>query len=152
MENDLINVFENHVLMNALIAWILAQLIKVPLDYLATRKWNWALLLSVGGMPSSHSTLVTAVAIGTGLHVGFDSAAFAIAVSIAMVVVYDATGIRRQAGIHATRINFLVEELLSGHPISDTKLLEVLGHTPRETMAGVLWGMLCSVLFWKLWG
>ena len=148
MQPNLLDIFKNHVLMNALLAWLVAQLIKVPLDFIITRKWNWALLLSVGGMPSSHSTLVTSIAVGTGLYNGFDSAAFAIAAAIAMVVVYDATGIRRQAGIHAAKINVLVEELLAGHPISDKKLLEVLGHTPREAAAGVMWGTLCAVLFW----
>jgi len=148
MQPNLLDIFKNHVLMNALLAWLVAQLIKVPLDFIITRKWNWALLLSVGGMPSSHSTLVTSIAVGAGLYNGFDSAAFAIAAAIAMVVVYDATGIRRQAGIHAAKINVLVEELLAGHPISDKKLLEVLGHTPREAAAGVMWGTLCAVLFW----
>jgi hypothetical protein len=144
--------FENHVLITSLIAWSLAQIIKVPIHYLRTRKWNWALLLSVGGMPSSHSALVTSVAVSTGLHDGFNSTAFAIAASIAMVVVYDSTGVRRQAGIHAQKINVLVAELLQGHPISEKELLEVLGHTPREAVGGVLWAIAVSLIVFYWWG
>ncbi len=143
---------ENRVLISALVAWSLAQILKVPLDFLRTRKWNWALLLSVGGMPSSHSALVTSIAMGTGLHAGFDSTVFAVAASIAMVVVYDSTGVRRQAGIHAQRINVLFNELLAGHPVSERQLLEVLGHTPREALGGVLWGIAVPVLmYYWLW-
>ncbi len=143
---------ENRVLLSALVAWSLAQILKVPLDFFRTRRWNWALLLSVGGMPSSHSALVTSIAMGTGLHAGFDSTVFAVAASVAMVVVYDSTGVRRQAGIHAQRINVLFNELLAGHPVSERQLLEVLGHTPREALGGVLWGIVVPVLmYYWLW-
>jgi uncharacterized protein len=149
---NLLDVLQNRVLIYSLVAWGLAQIIKVPIDYLRTRKWNWALLLTVGGMPSSHSALVTSIAVNTGLRDGFASTAFAIAAAIAMVVVYDSTGVRRQAGIHAQKINVLVNELLAGHPISDRQLLEVLGHTPREAIAGVLWAIMMSLLLYYWWG
>jgi len=149
---NLADLFRNEVLVSALIAWGLAQIIKVPIHYMRTRKWNWALLLSVGGMPSSHSALVTSIAVSTGLHAGFDSTIFAVAAAIAMIVVYDSTGVRRQAGIHAQKINVLVAELLQGHPISERELLEVLGHTPREAIGGVLWATVISVLIYYWWG
>lgn len=145
---NLLGIFDNKVLISALIAWSLAQVIKVPLDYLRARRWNWALLLSVGGMPSSHSTLVTSIAVGIGLYIGFETPLFAIATALAMVVIYDATGIRRQAGIHAQKINILVDELLSGHPVSERQLREVLGHTPIEVAGGVVFGLLVSILLW----
>ena len=63
--------FQNHVLIIMLTAWLLAQIIKIPLDYLYTHRWNWALLLSVGGMPSSHSALLTSATVATGLYYGF---------------------------------------------------------------------------------
>jgi len=150
MENSapLGGLFDNHVLVSALVAWSLAQILKVPLDYFRTRKWNWALLLSVGGMPSSHSALVVSIAMATGLHAGFGSTEFAVAAALAMVVVYDSTGVRRQAGIHAQRINVLFNELLAGHPVSERQLLEVLGHTPREAVGGVLWGMIVPVIMY----
>jgi len=145
-------IFQNYVLLSAIIAWSVAQLIKLPLDYLFSKRWNWALLISVGGMPSSHSALVTATATGVGLYAGFNSPVFALAVALAMVVIYDATGIRRQAGIHAQTINLLVEELLQGHMAPEKQLREVLGHTPLEALGGVILGLIVPVLLWFVWG
>lgn len=141
----------NPVLVGALIAWMLAQALKLPLDYMLSRRWNWALLFSTGGMPSSHSALVTSTALGAGLFVGFDSPIFALAMAVAMVVIYDAAGVRRQAGIHARQINLMVNELFSGQPISETQLKEVLGHTPLEVIGGIILGIGVAVLNWFFW-
>jgi hypothetical protein len=143
--------FQNHVLGTVLVAWLLAQTLKLPIHYLLTRRWNWALLLSTGGMPSSHSALVVSAAASIGLNVGFDSPLFALAVAIAMVVVYDATGIRRQAGLHAQKINILFDELLKGHPVSDRQLKEVLGHSPLEVVGGFTLGIAIALLMNWLW-
>ncbi len=144
-------IFSNHILIPAVIAWSLAQAIKVPLDFLSTRRWNWALLLSVGGMPSSHSALVASTAHAIGLHVGFDSPLFALAVVVAIVVIYDATGIRRQAGIHAEIINTMIEDLAAGHPLKGEQLREVLGHTPIQVLAGALLGLAIAQFYWMIW-
>ncbi|MCX8062756.1 MAG: divergent PAP2 family protein [Anaerolineales bacterium] len=141
-------IFQNHVLIAGAIAWIIAQTIKVPIEYLKTRQWNWALLFRAGGMPSSHSALVTAVAHSLGLFYGFDSPHFAIGLTLAMVVVYDATGIRRQAGKHAELINAMINDLASGHPLKEEQLREVLGHTPLEAFAGVVLGIVIAQLEW----
>jgi acid phosphatase family membrane protein YuiD len=148
---NLQEVFQNYVLISALAAWGIAQIIKLPLDYIYSKRWNWALLISVGGMPSSHAALVTATSLSVGLYAGFGSPAFALAVAISMVVIYDATGIRRQAGIHAQTINLLVEELLQGHPAPEKQLREVLGHTPLEALGGVILGLIIPILFWFIW-
>lgn len=144
-------ILQNKALIAGLVAWLLAQIIKLPLDYLRTRKWNWALLITTGGMPSSHSSLMTATAHGIGLYHGFDSPAFAIAVAITMIVVYDAAGVRRQAGIHAQRINVLFDELLRGHMLNEKDLREVLGHTPLEVVGGVLFGLIVATTQWLIW-
>ncbi|HKJ37266.1 MAG TPA: divergent PAP2 family protein [Anaerolineales bacterium] len=144
-------VFQNKALMAGLIAWLLAQIIKLPLDYLYTRKWNWALLLTTGGMPSSHSSLLTATTLGIGMYHGFDNPVFAIAFAITMVVVYDAAGVRRQAGIHAQRINVLFNELLHGHMLNEKDLREVLGHTPLEVIGGILLGFIVAIAQWLIW-
>jgi hypothetical protein len=102
-------------------------------------------------MPSSHSSLITSTAAAVGLYYGFDSPVFGVATAIAMIVVYDATGIRRQAGMQAQKINILVEELLKGHPISDKHLREVLGHTPLEAAGGVLLGLAVALGLWFVW-
>jgi acid phosphatase family membrane protein YuiD len=144
-------IIQNHVLMTAMAGWFLAQLLKVPVDFLRGHHWNWALFFAAGGMPSSHSALVTSTAMAAGLHYGFDSPIFAVAVAVAMIVVYDATGVRRQAGMQAQTINILVEELLQGHPISEQHLREVLGHTPLEALGGVLLGLVVAMGLWLWW-
>jgi uncharacterized protein len=146
------DLFNNHVLAAGLIAWALAQTLKVPIEYLQKRRWNWALLFSAGGMPSSHSALMVSTMIAIGLFYGFGTPAFALAVAITMIVVYDATGIRRQAGYHAQRINRLIEELFSGHPVTEKQLSEVLGHTPRQVIAGTGLGIVIAILSWLAWG
>lgn len=144
-------ILQNKALIAGLIAWLMAQVIKMPLNYIYTRKWNWALLLTTGGMPSSHSSLMTATVFAIGLYHGFDHPAFALGVAITMIVTYDAGGVRRQAGIHAQRINVLFNELLQGHPISEKDLREVLGHTPLEVMGGILLGFIIAIGQWLIW-
>ncbi|MEP6896600.1 MAG: divergent PAP2 family protein [Chloroflexota bacterium] len=147
----MVALFQNKALIAGLIAWILAQVIKLPLNYLYTRKWNWALLLTTGGMPSSHSSLMTGTVFAIGLYHGFNDATFALGVAITMIVTYDAAGVRRQAGIHAQRINVLFEELMHGHSVSDKDLREVLGHTPLEVMGGILLGLIVATAQWLVW-
>jgi len=141
----------NPVLISALAAWGLAQIIKLPLEFLRTRRWNWAVLLSAGGMPSSHSALVAASAYAIGLYEGFDSAVFALSTALAMIVIYDATGIRRQAGRHAALINAMIADLASGHPLKEEHLREVLGHTPLQALGGTLLGIIIAQFFWFFW-
>ena len=145
------NILHNHVLLTGLAGWFLAQMLKIPIGFLRTHRWNWALFFGAGGMPSSHSALVTSTAAAVGLYFGFDNPIFGVATAIAMIVVYDATGIRRQAGMQAQKINILVEELLKGHPISDKHLREVLGHTPLEALGGVLLGLAVALGLWFTW-
>jgi len=142
---------QNHVLWTAMAGWFLAQALKIPTDLIREHRVNWARFFAAGGMPSSHSALVTSTALGVGLHIGFDSPLFAVAVALAMVVVYDATGVRRQAGMQAKKINILVEELLKGHPINEQHLREVIGHTPLEALGGVLLGLVVAIGLWLWW-
>lgn len=138
--------FANRILLGAVLAWSLAQVVKVPLNYFVRRQWDWSLVFSPGGMPSSHSALVTGVSFGIGLEHGFNSALFAVASVIALIVIYDATGVRRHAGDHARVLNLMIDELLTGHPLAERELKEVLGHTPREVLGGVALGILVTIL------
>jgi uncharacterized protein len=140
----------NPALIAALVAWGIAQIIKVPVDFLRNKRWDWTLLLRAGGMPSSHSALVTACAHSIGLFQGFDTPVFALAAVFAMVVIYDATGIRRQAGKHAEIINSMIRDLAHGHPLREEQLREVLGHTPLEAISGTIFGLLVSQLLWMV--
>ena len=141
----------NRVLITAVLAWTIGQFFKAPLDYFLNKRWNWNVMLSPGGLPSSHSALVTSVAISIGLQEGFGSPIFALAFAVGMIVVYDAAGVRRQAGIHAQRINELMQAFFESRQIPEQKLKEVLGHTPFEVIAGVLLGIIISLaVYWLL--
>jgi acid phosphatase family membrane protein YuiD len=148
--NALADLLSNQILWTTMTAWALAQFIKVPLEYLEHRRWNWGLWFSSGGMPSSHSALVVSAMLSVGLLQGFDTPEFAIAVAVAMVIVYDAAGVRREAGRHAERINILINELISGHPINERQLKEVIGHTPNEVVMGVILGVVTAVVSYLL--
>ncbi len=141
----------NAVFWSAVLAWLLAQGGKVPLGFLRTRRWDWGLLVSPGGMPSSHSALMSAAAFAAGLSEGFGSPLFGVAVACAAVVIYDATGIRRQAGEHATLLNRIVRDLQDGRLWDGDALREVLGHTPWEAFWGVLLGLFSAWVVWRLW-
>jgi acid phosphatase family membrane protein YuiD len=148
-----IPLFTNSVLWAAIGAWAIAQVLKTPISYLRAREWDWSLLLRAGGMPSSHSALVAATAHGIGLYNGFDTPLFAIAFALAVIVIYDATGVRRQAGKHAERINAIIEDLASGRPHwheTQEQLKEVLGHTPMEAITGMALGIFIAHLAWFL--
>src|SRR5512134_4039192 len=148
---NFLELLQNKPLIAGLSAWALAQIIKIPLDYFRTRRWNWALFFTTGGMPSSHSALMTATTLAIGLYYGFDSPVFALGVAITMIVTYDAAGVRQQAGIHAQRINVIFGELLKGHPINERDLREVLGHTPLEVVGGILLGLAVATGQWLIW-
>ena len=140
----------NPILLAALIAWSIAQILKVLIEFITLRRWNWALLFQAGGMPSSHSAMVSAAALATGLYVGFDLPVFAVASILAMIVIYDATGIRREAGRQAVLINNIIEEIAKGKLYQHIRLKEVLGHTPGEAILGTLLGLGIALIIWML--
>jgi uncharacterized protein len=147
-------IFQNPVLIACLIASFLAQILKLPLEYIRKKEWDWSLLFGTGGMPSSHSAVVTAAAAGIGHYVGYDTPLFGLAFAVAMVVIYDATNIRRQAGFHAQQINRIIHEMLDrkASPLEEFELLrEVLGHSPAEAVGGVILGILVSWVVWQFW-
>ncbi len=141
----------NKVLIAVMLGWLIAQALKIPTEYLRSRRWMWAMFFAAGGMPSSHSALMVAGTLATGLYQGFDSPVFAIAVGITMIVVHDAAGVRRQAGKHAERINVLFDELLKGHMWSENELKEVIGHTPLEVVGGIILGLITATVQWMVW-
>lgn len=148
---NLLDVFQNNVLIAVIIAWLLAQVLKIPTEYLRSRRWMWAMFFAAGGMPSSHTALMVAGTLAVGLYHGFDNPLFAIAVGVTMIIAHDAAGVRRQAGKHAERINLLVDELLHGHMWSEDELKEVIGHTPLEVIGGIILGLLVAILQWLVW-
>lgn len=121
---------------------ILAQILKVIFYYIKNKKINFKIFTTTGGMPSSHSGGIVGLATSTGLISGFDSVSFAIASGLAIVVMYDAAGVRRAAGKTAATLNRVVRELCE-HNETDPygTLKELLGHTPKEVIAGAIFGI-----------
>ena len=132
------DLFDNAVLAWGLIACGLAQLMKLFFELIINRRWRPSVLFETGGMPSSHSALVTGTAAGVGWELGFSHPGFALAVTVAFVVMYDASGIRRAAGLTAERVNLLPAKNWSPPP--DDLLKESLGHSRLEVLVGSLIG------------
>lgn len=144
-------IFQNKILIPSLLCWLLVQLSKVVIEYIKHQRWDWSLLIRAGGMPSTHSAIIACVTHAIGLSVGFDSPLFGLAFVIAIIVIYDATGIRRQAGKHAEIINTMITDLASGHPLKQEQLREVLGHTPKQALVGTIVGILIAQISWMIW-
>lgn len=133
------DIISNHLLMNALLAWATAQLLKFFIYLAVNRTIDWKRLTGDGGMPSGHSATVTALAVTSGLEYSCASPAFAVCVVLAIIVMHDAMGVRREAGRHAKAINELLETL-SSQQEPDVKLKEFLGHTPMQVCCGAVLG------------
>lgn len=117
------------------------QLFKFLYEWLLRRDFDFRVLTRSGGMPSSHSALVTGLATAVGFREGFQSTLFALSVVLAVIVMYDATGVRQSAGQQARVLNQIVRELFSGQPVSEEELKELIGHTPIEVFVGALVGI-----------
>jgi uncharacterized protein len=134
-------IFDNRILIAALVAWAIAQLSKTLYELFRYRQLKLSRLVSSGGMPSSHSALVTGLATATGRVTGIDSAAFAIAVVLASIVMYDAAGVRRAVSIQARILNQMIDEAFQGKPFAEKRLRELIGHTPIQVLVGGLLGV-----------
>ena len=141
--------WRNDILWISIVASIMAQFLKPFTYWRRTGKFDWRHLAETGGMPSSHSAMVAALATGVGITRGFDSAYFAIATVLATIVTYDAGGVRRQAGEHGRALNMMIAELLSGETFDVKEFKEVLGHSRTEVVGGIIFGI-AVMLFWKL--
>ncbi|WP_100405295.1 divergent PAP2 family protein [Bacillus solitudinis] len=149
--------FQNFPLWASLFAIVFAQFIKIPLAFIATRKLDWTLFTSTGGMPSSHSAAVTSLATSVAFEHGLDSTLFAVSAVFGIIVMFDATGVRRHAGYHATMINQLASDFnkivkeMKNWPKKeeDEKLKELktlLGHQPIEVFFGALLGIILTLV------
>ncbi|BFG26088.1 hypothetical protein CerSpe_123620 [Prunus speciosa] len=134
-------------LISAFLACALAQFLKLFTSWYKERKWDSKRMLDSGGMPSSHSATVTALAVAIGLQYGAGGPAFAIALVLACIVMYDASGVRLHAGLQAELLNQIVYELPPEHPLSSVRpLRDSLGHTPLQVVAGAVLGCIVAYL------
>ncbi|KAG6506228.1 uncharacterized protein LOC121980221 isoform X1 [Zingiber officinale] len=134
----------NPTFISGLVAWSLAQTIKMLLNFFFERRWDLGVLFSSGGMPSSHSALCTALTASVALCHGVGDSLFPVCLGFSLIVMYDAIGVRRHAGMQAEVLNKIIEDLFQAHPISKRKLKELLGHTPSQVFAGAVLGILVA--------
>lgn len=128
----------------SIIACFLAQLIKVFTG--KEKRFDIKRITTSGGMPSSHTSFVTSLATVVGLVDGFNSTNFAISVVFAMIVMYDAAGVRRAVGKQAAILNQMLEDLQHGKTIQNEKLKELIGHTPFEVLGGAILGIIVALV------
>ncbi len=146
--HNVAEILQNKILICALTAWFTAQALKVPIYWMVEHEFNWRRFFGSGGMPSSHTALVVSLGTMVGLNMGFASAEFAIAFALAIIVMYDAAGVRRETGTQAAVINQILHDVLvDGKPISEEELKELIGHTPLEVFAGAVLGLIVTGLF-----
>ncbi len=143
-EFQFIYILDNAVLAWGLAACGLAQFSKLLFELIFKQKWRPSVLIETGGMPSSHSALVTGTAAGVGLELGFNDPVFALASTIAFIVMYDASGIRRSAGLTAAKVNQIAKDNSNELP-SEATLKESLGHTRTEVLVGSFLGPIVAL-------
>ena len=145
--NNFMGFIQNKFIYVPVLLWFGIQLFKLIYDLVTTKKFNFKRILGAGGMPSSHSAVVTGLATLIGKYEGVDTPIFALSVIVAFVVMYDACGVRRAAGKQAVLLNKLIETPgLTGMQVSE-KLVEVLGHTPVQVFVGALIGLIAGLVF-----
>ena len=140
-------ILQNHILVVSLTAWLIAQLLKVLIYLLRERQLNLWRMVSAGGMPSSHSALVSALATQVGVKDGVESSSFALAVVFASVVMYDAAGIRQAVSVQARILNRLLDEYFKRQKWNEERLRELLGHTRIEVLVGSVLGIAIALLW-----
>jgi hypothetical protein len=139
-------IFKNRVLITALLAWFVAQTLKVLTGVIKEKRFDFRWFIGTGGMPSSHAAGVTALASSIGLNYGFNSVVFALAATFAIVVMFDAQGVRRATGKQAQILNKVMEDIYWQGKIKENRLRELVGHTPIEVIVGTLLGIVIAFL------
>ena len=144
---DIGSILDNRVLLVAGLACLAAQILKVVIEFARYGKVNLRVLVETGGMPSSHSAVVTALSFGVGQSLGWSSPFFAATAIFAIIVMYDAAGVRQAAGKQARILNQMIDELFREHPdFYEVRLIDLLGHTPVQVIAGSALGAAIACL------
>lgn len=150
--NWLTELFTNPFLITSTSSWLIAQVMKVIINFCVTRQLSWERLFGDGGMPSGHSATVSSLAIFAALRCGCGSFEFAVTAILAIIVCHDAMGVRQETGKQAVIINEMVQqfEKLMKQDITDIDLKELVGHTPLQVIAGITVGI-CNALIMHFW-
>ena len=144
--DNFIQIIQNKYLYVPFFLWLAIQTYKVIYDLITTKKFNFKRIVGAGGMPSSHSATVVSLATLIGRDEGFDSPIFALSLIFALVVMYDAAGIRRAAGKQATILNKITQTPGMKKLEIQEKLVELLGHTPKQVFVGALIGLIVGLV------
>jgi len=137
--------FESPIFWAGVVGWMVASILKILVNWHRTRRVDFRYLTSLGGMPSAHSAMVSALATSVGLSEGFGSTIFVVTLVFAMLVMFDASTVRRAAGLQARLLNQIVEVIVKEHHLPTQKLREILGHTRMEVFAGMLVGIVIGM-------
>lgn len=139
--NYLSTLFNNQIFLSGFVAWFVAQVLKILTHYLQYNQLDLGRFVGSGGMPSSHSSLVMGISTAIGLKYGFGDDLYILALVFSLVVMYDASGVRRSVGKQAIILNRIIKNLYQHKKIKEAKLKEFVGHTPKEVIAGAILGI-----------
>lgn len=146
MKDIFTQILRNKIFIVTLLTWVVAQSIKVIIGVIRQKKFDFRWFVGTGGMPSSHAAGASCLSTAIGLNYGFDSVYFALAASFAIVVMFDAQGVRRASGKQAHILNKVMEDIYWKGRIHEGRLRELIGHTPVEVIAGFLLGVTVAFL------
>lgn len=136
----------NKVVIAAFMGWFIAQMIKVVIGVITERKFNFNWFVGTGGMPSSHASGVAALATSVGIQEGVGTALFCVSLMFAIVVIFDAQGVRRSTGTQAGILNKILEDIYWRKRIQEERLKELIGHTPIQVIAGIIIGIVVAFI------
>jgi hypothetical protein len=143
-----LGIMTNNILLICVTAWMAAQILKVAFLLIVERRLDFSRLIESGGMPSSHSALVSSLFVLCGMRYGWNSIQFTITFILAMIVMYDATGVRQAAGKQAKILNLMMDEIFVQHEWNEVHLKELIGHTPFQVFVGAFLGILIAILLY----
>lgn len=152
MDNSLVLIFKSRIFLSTMIAWISAQSIKIIINVIRERRFNFRWFVGTGGMPSAHSAGVMSLATAVGIQEGFSSPIFIATLIFAMVIAFDAQGVRRASGQQAEILNKIMDDIYWRRKIQEDRLKELIGHSPFEVLVGCILGIAIAALIMTLGG
>lgn len=147
--NFFVDLGRNQMFLTVLLAWLVAQTIKVTIGVVREKRFNFRWFVGTGGMPSSHAATVSALAACVGFTFGFTSPFFAMAFFFAFIIMFDAQGVRRQSGQQAEILNKITEDIYLNRGIKQERLIELLGHTPIQVFTGAAIGVIVAIISYR---
>lgn len=148
MKGFLLPLGKNQIFLITILVWLIAQSIKVTLGVIREKRFNFRWFTGTGGMPSSHAAGVAALATSVGLAYGFNSGLFAVTAIFALIIMFDAQGVRRHTGQQAEILNKIIEDIYFKRVLKEERLKELLGHTPVEVFVGAILGIFLALIFY----